>query len=272
MLENHFGAMDSWNPNTFDVRLLDVLNKSSELIAAYHREDRRLMDEHLNSEPYESLKSNQYASEYLSLREYVIAPLMKEQRIRVWHYTRLTNDEAVSIKRKLEPSTLAGLRGRLDMLIQQSALTQDETDIIYRESPFHAQEKIRSNRFFSVNIPLPPDDHGVEPLLTSWGGESSYFGLSDKTLAVKLKTIGIPRIIEIETALRDRLNAFSVAETVIQSWANYLKLPVLPLGTDLAITNCLMEARVLKVHTKGDGIFETVGRDYPDGVAILQEN
>jgi hypothetical protein len=110
---------------------------------------------------------------------------------------------------------------------------------------------------------LSPDNPGVELLLESWGGEAAYFWLSDETVAAKLRTIGIPRIVEIETALGDKLNAFSAAQTVVQAWARSLDVPVHVSGSDLSIIDCLDTARVLRVHTEGDGLFEQVATTYP---------
>lgn len=75
----------------------------------------------------------------------------------------------------------------------------------------------------------------------------------------------MPRIVEIETCLRDNLNADKVAETVVGSWARQLGEQVQLSDPDIAITNCLDGARVLRIHTLGDGVFEKVGRTYPDG-------
>ena len=256
--------MDVWNPQTFDDALIEKLATHSELIAVFHQEAQDLMDRHLNSDPYESLQPNQYAAQYYDLRDNAFVNLMMERRIRVWHYTRLIDDEAESMKEKLEPSNLAGLSKRLDNLVQKHLLTKEEAGIIYQDSPFHAQEDSRSDRLYTVTVPIIPESSGVEPLLENWGGESSYFWLKDETLAAKLKTIGKPRIVEIETTLRDKFNAFYAAQTVLQSWARHLGISLSPSNTDLAIKECLSDADVLKIHTAGDGIFEAVATSYPD--------
>ena len=97
--------MDSWRPATFDTELCEVLTDWSDLIVDYHREDLRLMDAHLNSDPYESLKSNRYKSDYLALREHTVTRLFIDRRIRVWYCTRLLDDEVLSMQRKLVPSS-----------------------------------------------------------------------------------------------------------------------------------------------------------------------
>lgn len=257
--------MDSWSPTTFDTELCNVLTDYSDLIVGYHLEDLRLMDAHLNSDPYESLKPNRYGPDYLALREHTVTPLLSDRRIRVWHYTRLLDDEVLSMQRKLVPSSLASLTQRLETLVKRNLLAQEEAEIVYRQSPFQSQEANRSNRICTITVPQPPDHSGVELLLESWGGESAYFWLSNESVAAKLRNIGTPRIIEIETALRDNLNAFSVAETAIQAWANNLGASVEPSGCDLAITACLNTAQVLRVHTEGDGVFEKIGKTYPNG-------
>jgi hypothetical protein len=255
--------MDAWNPATFDPELFETLERNSELIRDYHTEDRRLMDEHLNSDPYESLKPNRFHEAALILSEHTVTPLLRERRIRVWHYTRLTDDEVLAIQRRLEPSTLSSLRRRLHALRHDGLLTQQEAQIVYEQSPFHAQSNMRSDRVCTTTVPLSPDNPGVELLLESWGGEAAYFWLSDETVAAKLRTIGIPRIVEIETALGDKLNAFSAAQTVVQAWARSLDVPVHVSGSDLSIIDCLDTARVLRVHTEGDGLFEQVATTYP---------
>lgn len=257
--------MDSWNPETFDIALCETLARHSDLIFDYHAEGQRLMDKHLKSDPYESLKPNKYHARFSSLLERTVTPLLRERRIRVWHYTRLLNDEVSSMRRKLEPSTLAGLGQRLDRLKHKGLLTQQEAQIAYEQSPFHKQGDIRSKRVCTTMVPLSPDDPGVELLIESWGGESAYFWLSNETVAAKLKTIGTPRIVEIETALGDSLNALSAANTALQAWARNLGVSVHVSGSDLTIMDCLATAQVLRVHTAGDGTFEKVATAYPSG-------
>ena len=264
--------MDCWNPETFDNELRGLFISCSDLITDYFREEKRLMDEHLNSDPYESLKPNQYSAAYNRALEDMIAPMLLERSIRVWHYTRLLDDEVLSMKKRINPSTLASLQQRLETLKSKQLLTQNETDIIFQESPFQSQEDIRSNRFWTITIPISPEDCGVKPLLKSWGGESAYFWLSDEAIAIKLKNIGRPRIVEVETQLRDCLNAYSVASTASQAWAASMGVTVSIEGTDLAITDCLETASVLKVHTVEDAMFREVGKTYPDGCDNLQNN
>lgn len=263
--------MDAWNPSTFDNELHETLEFNSDLIVNYFSEDRFLMDEHLNSEPYESLKPNRFYADFSYLSENVVTPLLADRRIRVWHYTRLLDCEVEEIRRKLIPSTHARLMHRLDMLVGLNLLTKDDADIVYSQSPFQSQESSRAGRLWTTSIPISFKSSGVEPLLSSWGGESAYFWLKDGVISDKLRCIGAPRIVEIETALRDKLNAYRVSNPVLQSWAKSLGQPVSVEGSDLAISDCLRSAKVLAVHTLGDGIFESVATSYPGGCSYLVE-
>lgn len=264
--------MDCWNPETFDNELRDLFVSCTDLITDYFREEKRLMDEHLNSAPYESLKPNKYCSAYNEALENMITPMFLERRIRVWHYTRLLDDEVLSMRKRIIPSTLDSLQQRLEALKSKQLLTQNETEILFQGSPFQRQEDIRENRFWTVTIPVSPKNSGVKPLLENWGGESAYFWLSDETVERKLKGIGLPRIVEVETQLRDNLNAYSVAGTACQAWAASMGEVVGIEGTDLAITDFLETVNVLKVHTVVDATFKEVGKTYPDGCNNLQDN
>lgn len=264
------GAMiDSWNPATFSNKISSVLSEYSELVRSYYEEDRRLMDEHLNSSPYQSLKPNKYHGAYANFKEEVLTPIISNSRVRVWHYTRLTNKEVESMQQKPVLSSLIHLKERLSKLVAEKQLTPDEAKTVYSNSPFHMQHKARANRLWSTNIPLSHNDSGVIPLLGSWGGESAYFWLKDKSISEKLKKIGAPRIIELETDLSDDLNGYKVSETIIKAWAKMLGISLQVSGCDLAITGSINTTKTIKVHTEGEPTYETIASTYPIGAASL---
>lgn len=259
--------IDIWNPDTFSIELQRALTANSQLVFDYHSEKRRLMDEHLNSSPYQSLKPNRFSSDYLWFQEHELTPILTATRIRVWHYARLFDHEVNALQQRLVPSSLEFLQKRLCELVAMELLSQEEADQVFQESPFHSQEDIRSGRLWTVTVPLHHSDWGVAPLLESWGGESAYFWLSDKSLAVKLKNLGLPRILEVETELSDGLNAFSVSSTVLKAWARKFGAPVVPTGCDLAIMKCLGTAEIVRVHTEGEITFCEVAKTYPEGMS-----
>ncbi|MEQ9106095.1 MAG: hypothetical protein RLO04_01365 [Limnobacter sp.] len=258
--------IDLWNPDTFSAELKRALKAKSKLVFDYHSEACKLMDEHLNCLPYQSLKPNRFYTDFLSFQEYELAPILAGTRIRAWHYTRLLDYEAAAMQQGLVASSLEFLKKRLNDLVDMNLLFQEEADKVFQDSPFQSQGDVRLGRFWTITVPLPYCNPSVSLLLGNWGGESAYFWLSDKALAKKLRNLGVPRILEIETALSDDLNAFSASRTVLEAWANKLGVPVVPTGCDLAITNCLGTARLLRVHTEGERTFEAIATTYPRGV------
>ncbi len=94
-------AMDAWCPYTFSPKISSKLSDNSNLILDYYHEHGRLLDEHLNSSPYQSLKPNPLRSQLLSLQEHQLTPLVREARVRLWHYSRLTNEEVKNLEQKL---------------------------------------------------------------------------------------------------------------------------------------------------------------------------
>lgn len=256
-------AIDAWNPDTFSDELLGVLEENSDLVVSYHIEGKRLMDEHLNSSPYRSLEPNPFTSAYLSFSEEVLAPVLAKARIRTWHYTRLTDAELDQMCQGLVASSLGFLSDRLDKLVTNQVISRDIAEEVLGQSPLHKQKSAREGRLWSVVIPVPSNDGGVAPLLRSWGGESAYFWLSSEVIANKLKDIGKPRIIELETSLSDGINAHSVADTILEAWAVKYGAKVTLTGCDLAVTASIPATKVLHAHSEGDASFELVGIDYP---------
>ncbi len=264
--------LDSWNPKTFSGEVYSVLSDHSKLIRSFYEEDRMEMEEYLNSSPHQSLKSNRFHSAYSELSEQIIAPILARSRLRVWHYTRLTEYEVKSMRQKLVLSSLDYLSDRLENLVSNTLLTHEEAETVYAESPLHSQRENRAGQMWTTTIPFRPSYGGVEPLLESWGGESAYFRLSNKKIAAKLKQIGSPRIVELETTLSGSRNGRCVSDTVLQAWAKKLGLPVPLSGCDLPVSNCIDTAKVVRVHTKGDTSFQAVATAYPeDACALLGE-
>lgn len=261
-------TIDAWNPQTFADEIATVLTEYSRLILDYYVENRKLMDEHLNRSTYQSLKPNPHSRAFQEFHENVLAPTVARSRIRAWHYTRLTDDEADAMSRKLVPSSLKHLRYRLNNLVANNLLTHDDADTVFAHSPYHKQS-VRAGCICTTIIPLSHYDSGVEPLLESWGGESAYFWLTDEGVAKKLRTLGTPRIIEIETALADNLNGYKVAKTFLDAWAKKLGAPTAISGCDLFIKESIGTAKVLRIHSDGGNSFEAVGTVYPEGIAAL---
>ncbi len=263
--------IDSWNPASYDAALLAELKAESDNIIAYWRAGHALMQEHLNSNPYESLKPNPHTAIYLELQERLFTPLLAKRRVRLWHYTRLLDEEAAEMRDLLRLSTLPDLRRRLDRLERKALLTLEEADEVFSKSPMHSQG-VRAGKLYTTTAPLPPQEHGVVPLLASWGGESAYFWQRNQSLKDKLRQIGKPRIVEIEARLPDWRSAYSIAGIVMRAWARTMGCETEPLNLDFVIGRIKGNARVAKIHSNGDDVFDSVGSTYPSGCeAILRD-
>lgn len=260
--------IDIWNPDTFSIDLQRALQAKSQLVLDYHYEDRRLINEHSNDSSCQSLKRNQFASEYLWFRDHDLPPILRETRIRVWHYARLLDHEVNAMKQGLVLSSVDFLQKRLHELAAMELLSQQEADQVFKESPLRSQEDIRSGRLWTVTLPMHHSDDSVSHLLGSWGGESAYFWLSDKALSEKLKNIGLPRILEMETELSESYNALSASTTVLEAWARKLGVSVVPNGLDLAITRSLGTAKIVRIYTEGESTFDEIGKTYPEGMSV----
>ena len=255
--------VDCWDVKGFDSELSGYLEDNAQLILDYFKEDRRLLNECLASDPYESMGSNRYSADFQHFKEHILTPAMRTRKIRVWHYTRMLDWEVVAMQSQLSPASLEGLKARLSKLVQDGVLSSAESAVIYDSSPYHDQAKARLGKVWTTVLPLPVHDHGVEPLLESWGGEGAYFWLRDQAISQKLRTIGAPRIVEIETSPSTNIDAWSVSETIIRSFGNSLGLDLLIEGCDLAIREDFDKSAVLRIHTEGDETFKAVGNSYP---------
>jgi len=71
--------------------------------------------------------------------------------------------------------------------------------------------------------------------------------------------------------LTDNLNGYSVAEIALRAWARRLGAPTNLCGCDLSIAGSIASAKVIRIHTEGDGTFDAVATTYPEGVGPLLE-
>jgi hypothetical protein len=161
-------VIDPWDTNSFSAEIRQALDNNSKLIFEYFNEDLKLMEEHLESSPYQSLKSNRYNYAYSNFRENTLTPILENSQIRVWHYTRLTEGEVDIMREKLVPSSLVYLQLRLDSLVSNGLLSCEESELVFKQSPFHKQGEIRSGMLWAATTPLPSNDMGIAPFLECW--------------------------------------------------------------------------------------------------------
>jgi hypothetical protein len=256
-------VIDLWNVGTLSDAIKQALCDKSELIVAYHNEAIRLIDDNDQIADYKGVKTNKYSADYQSFQEQTLTPMLFGERIRVWHYSRLLDQEVVRMKQSLVPSSLTFLKQRVQSLVQMGLLTDNEAEEIYIQSPFQKQNSEREGMLWAVTSPYHHQDPAVMRLLQNWGGESAYFCLTDDVLTTKLQNLGRGRIIEIEAGLTDKFNASKASGTVLEAWAKQKGVRLTPNVIDLAFSNSLSTTRIIKVHSEGDTSFAQVAITYP---------
>lgn len=267
--------IDIWNPETFDLELREALSEHNEIICHYHAECRLNMQRYINATtgkiPYEPLRNNQYSSSFHHLQTSIFPQLIRERRIRVWHYTRLVDAEVEQMKTELHLSTNKLLACRLNFLVQHGELTTEEAEALFKENEFITRDGRNTPAFWSVTYPLRVNDSGVVPLLKQWGGEALYGPHGNTNLGRKLETIGAPRVIELVTPLLDPLNSYSIARLCLRAWAYIQGVgDGEPLCNDLMITNDLSDCEVINVLTEGDNDFANLASSYPIGIQRIE--
>jgi hypothetical protein len=256
--------IDVWNLETFDEALLAKLNARRELLCDYELTNRKNFLAQQESTGLVPLKSNTHAAERSYVVEKVIMPAMEQRTIRVWHYTRLTDDETALLRSVgVYLSNLEAIRRRLNVLVEARVLSADQADALYAASPFHEQNVSRSGKFWMVSHPVSADNSGVKLLLESWGGEGVYFRLDDSQLIELLKRVGRPRVIELAVPMLFTRKAYLAAEAVVATFVKALGCEPDLAAFNLYTTSALRADAVLNIHTEGEPNFAALARGYP---------
>jgi hypothetical protein len=256
--------IDVWNTGTFDQALMSKLQANAQLIQDYLITDRRQFEEREASDHRGPHASNPYYSRYQAFVEDVGRELMQPRTIRAWHYTRLVDAEVDYIRRfGLYPSTLEKLRHRQEALVNAGLFSAADRDLLFASSPFHAQEDIRSGRFWMTSDPVAIDDRGVELLLGHWGGEGTYFWQDNERLTQLVAGIGQPRILEIVVPIAKTREWYSAGKAVVAAYARTLRCQPDRGSFDLYSMTELGPDTVMAIHTAGDEAFEKMARGYP---------
>jgi hypothetical protein len=147
--------------------------------------------------------------------------------------------------------------------VAEGILSSELADALYAASPFHQQNDARSGKFWMTSHPLSVDDHGVELLLSHWGGEGVYFWLQDPDLVVLVQSFGRARVIEVAVPLQYTPSAYSAAKAVVATFVRALGCDPDWSSFDLYTTAALGADAVLGIHTDGDPTFAKLSHGYP---------
>lgn len=270
--------IDTWDTNTFDSELVQILSKNNTLIKKYYFEEARINNEYLNQETDilnpQPRGRNQYNADIIDFSEKIISPMMYKRSLRVWHYTRLLDSEIEGFIKKIETCSFEFLETRLEHVVNEEQLTKDEANFILDKSVLQNSEQNngRVGHFSTITVPVSCKDEGVGELLAFWGGETVYFWLRNENIEKKLHSIGTPYIMEIKIDLTDRLNSFSVTEEIIRSWAIKLGAQITNGSSDLFIYDSVVNAEVIKIHSRNDNSFFEIGLKYPQSINCFRND
>ncbi|QIG53208.1 hypothetical protein G6N82_02710 [Altererythrobacter sp. BO-6] len=259
--------IDVWSIETFDDELLAELDCRASVIRDYFNREEVLWAEREQGGGDWPEPENPHAEGFIEARE-EIGNLMKQRSIRAWHYTRLTDEEIDVLRREgIILSNLESFRTRLDAQVAAGSFDSEVADQLYASSPFQGDQRDgRLNKFWMVSHPLPTSDHGVQPLLESWGGEVTYFRQSSPDLKDLLVGLGQSRVIEVLVPLDVTSFGFSRAgDSVVATYARHIDCSAEPKIFDLYIEQALSPEHVLAVHSKGEPNFSALARGYPTG-------
>lgn len=260
--------IDVWDVATFDDDLTELLQDSRDLVRDYlstsrrHYIDRELSD---HTQPH---TINPFAEDYGRFVE-AIGREMEIRFIRAWHYCRMTDNEVAALRRDgIDLSTPETLRSRLASLVSEGLLSQVEAEELFTASPFHSSQlESRSNKYWMVSNPVPPDDSGVELLLGNWGGEVAYFWLRHQELIDRVAGVGRARAVEIAVSMAATRHSYSAGAAVVATFARTLGCKPDLKNFDLYTKEPLGPDAVRAVHSEGDERFAALGSSFPPGSA-----
>lgn len=261
-------VIDVWDVATFDGALTELLQDRSDLVRDYlttsrrHYIDRELSD-HTHAHAF-----NPFAEEYGRFVE-AIGQEMESRTIRAWHYCRMTDDEVATLRSDgIHLSTPDTLRNRLASMVGAGMLSKTEAERLFAASPFHSSQlDSRSNKYWMVSTPVPPDDSGVELLLSHWGGEVAYFWLRDQALIDLVARLGRGRVVEIAVPMAATRHIYSAGEAVVATFARTLGCKPDRKNFDLYTKQALGPEAILAIHSEGEQCFTALGTTYPPGSA-----
>lgn len=191
--------------------------------------------------------------------------MMSQRTIRAFHYTRLTENEAMVLRQEgIHLSTPLSLLRRISEVVAAGGLSGATAELLYARSPFQSDQlEARLGKFWMTSHPVVVTDSGVEPLLKRWGGEVASMWIRDKAVCAKLETLGKPRIIEVAAPLRVTNQSYQAGKAITATFARSRGSIPSKQAFDLYTKQPLEPAAVLQVHTEGDPSFTEMGVNYP---------
>ena len=242
------------HPQTFDRRLWEVIAKNIAVIRAYHERDAELQADGRSGGMRYILEPNPAAEAHLWLLE-ELTELFRTRTVRCWHYTRLTDDEIVAIRKDgVVPGSLESMQARIANQVEAGRLSEAEQAAILAASPLQDPEQAhgRLGTFWVTDRALHPTHDSVEPLLTHWGGEVVYFHLQDRALIARIRGFGQPVVLELAVPVASTKHAINFAESALSAVTEGLGYSPRVRGIDAYLTQPLGPEGLIAIHSAGN--------------------
>ncbi len=159
----------------------EIIAGSDALLRQYREDDLKIEASKPGERIFWQRRSNAFAEDKNAL-EAALAASSANEKIRSFHYSRMTDEEIKAISQSgIVPTSRAFLRQRLDGLVAGGHMNAIQADEVFTKSAVNSGETYgaRDGLFWTSAFPMPIDDSGVERLLAIWGGEVASWTLSD---------------------------------------------------------------------------------------------
>jgi len=173
-------TIDLWDYDTYDVEIREYLERHEDVIVLHRERDAEISK---IEPPKDALErnhfkwpKNEHYSDYLNVRD-GLTPILERKSIRAFHYSRLTDMEIDHMREEgMVPTSIEFLKQRVDRQIQAGNLTLQQGKVLLECSPLVIDDCGVREGFWMASSPFHPEDHAVNLLVGSWGGESAYWG------------------------------------------------------------------------------------------------
>jgi len=155
-----------------------------------------------------------------------VVELLQTTKLRGWHCTRLTDEEAAQIRRYgMQLPDPEFLKRRIKALLSEMAISRRVASRLAEDNQ-GGQEFRRGRIWFCFFPPRTAGHSGIGELLGLWGGEALYScHRSDEAIGRILRTIGRPRLVEADIPIAALNMAYFFGDRIINRYLAYMGFP-----------------------------------------------
>lgn len=161
-----------------------------------------------------------------------IGELLAGHKLVAYHCTRLLDHEADGIRTNgLNPLSPEMIDLRITLACEHGAITTAERDRLHARHMFATDEHHNRGKrlghvcFATTRNAFETHAHGLNPLLSQWGGEAVYFSAGLQGMNDRLKRIGKPSIVAAALPIKQPEPMGTYLGLPVYLTATWLKLP-----------------------------------------------